>query len=132
MDRHGKVGKDYKRQVQDRELAIEEIEHALVQEALKLPNRTHVDSPVGDEDNNRVVYQSQTFEKLMGDDRLSHIDIGKKFDLLDFANASKVGGSKFVFMKNEAAMLELGLVNWALQFVARKGFTPVTTPDIAR
>ena len=50
----------------------------------------------------------------MGEGRLSHIDIANKFDLLDFANASKLTGSKFVFMKNEAAMLELGLVNWAL------------------
>lgn len=102
-------------------------------EALKLPNRTHVDSPVGDEDKNRVVYESQSFEKRMGDDILGHIEIGKKFDLLDFNNASKLTGSKFVFMKNEAAMLELGLLNWATQFTAKRGgFQPVTTPDIAR
>jgi seryl-tRNA synthetase len=30
-------------------------------------------------------------------------------------------------------MLELALCNWAMQFVVMKGgFTPVTTPDIAR
>jgi seryl-tRNA synthetase len=50
----------------------------------------------------------------MGEGRLNHIEIAQKFDLLDFANASKLTGSKFVFMKNEAAMLELALVNWAL------------------
>ena len=131
MDQHAKVGKDYKKQVQEREHEIEEIEHTLVQEALKLPNRTHVDSPVGDEDQNRVVFQ--TGNRLMGEGRLNHIEIANKFDLLDFANASKLTGSKFVFMKNEAAMLELGLVNWALQFVCKKGgFTAVTTPDLAR
>jgi len=54
------------------------------------------------------------------------------FDLMDFANASKLTGSKFVFLKNEAAMLELALVNWAMTKVAKKGFTPFTTPDIAR
>lgn len=54
------------------------------------------------------------------------------FDLMDFANASKLTGSKFVFLKNEAAMLELALVNWAMTKVAKKGFTPITTPDIAR
>lgn len=62
----------------------------------------------------------------------SHIDIAARFDLLDFNNASKLTGSKFVFMKNEAAMLEMALVNWSLQKVARKGFTPFITPDIAR
>jgi seryl-tRNA synthetase len=51
---------------------------------------------------------------------------------LDFQNASKLTGSKFVFYKNEAAILEMALCNWALNFVAKKGFTAITTPDIAR
>ena len=62
----------------------------------------------------------------------SHLEIGQKFDLLDFASASKITGSKFVYLKNEAAMLELALCNWALNFVAKKGYTAVSTPDIAR
>ena len=28
--------------------------------------------------------------------------------------------------------MELALVNWAFNFVAKKGFTPLTTPDIAK
>lgn len=35
-------------------------------------------------------------------------------------------------MKNEAAILEMALCNWALNLVAKKGFTPLTTPDLAR
>ena len=50
MTQHGKVGKSYKKQVNDREKLIESIEHELVLEALKLPNKTHVDSPVGGEE----------------------------------------------------------------------------------
>ena len=71
-------------------------------------------------------------DKKMGQDLPNHLEIGEKFDLLDFANASKLSGSKFVFLKNQAAMLELGLINWAMQTVVKKGFTPVTTPDIAK
>ena len=63
---------------------------------------------------------------------LTHLEIGHKFDLLDFASASKLTGNKFVFLKNEAALLELALINWAFNLVARKGYTPITTPDIAR
>ena len=44
----------------------------------------------------------------------SHLDIAARFDLLDFSNASKLTGSKFVFLKNEAAMLEMALVSWSL------------------
>lgn len=72
-------------------------------------------------------------DKKIGENLPDHLEIGEKFDLLDFANASKLTGSKFVFLKNQAAMLELALINWALQFVVKKGgFIPVTTPDIAR
>ena len=63
---------------------------------------------------------------------MSHLDIGQRFDLIDFASASKLTGNKFVFLKNEAAQLELALCNWAFNSVAKKGYTPVTTPDIAR
>ena len=81
-----------------------------MQEALKLPNRTHLDSPVGAEDCNRVVEMSGECRKQT----LSHIEIANKFDLLDFHNASKLTGSKFVFLKNEAALLESALTNWVL------------------
>ena len=63
----------------------------------------------------------------------SHLEIAEIFDLLDFNNASKLTGNKFVFLKNEAALLELALINYAMNFVSkRSGFTPVTTPDFAR
>jgi seryl-tRNA synthetase len=29
-------------------------------------------------------------------------------------------------------LLELALINWATNIVVKKGFTPMTTPDIAR
>lgn len=55
------------------------------------------------------------------------------FDLFDFQNASKLTGNKFVFLKNEAALLEMALINYAMNKVGRKpGFVPVTTPDFAR
>ena len=60
------------------------------------------------------------------------MEIAAEFDLLDFASASKLTGSKFVFLKNEAAMLELALCNWTMNKVAKKGFTAISTPDIAR
>ena len=35
-------------------------------------------------------------------------------------------------MKNEAALLELALCNWALNFVAKKGYEALLTPDLAK
>lgn len=44
----------------------------------------------------------------------------------------KVSGSKFYYLKNEAVLLEMGLINWALTEVTKKGFTPLITPEIVR
>lgn len=55
LKEHTKVGKTFKKQVQDREKTLEIVEHELVEQALKLPNKTHYDSPVGGEINNRQV-----------------------------------------------------------------------------
>ncbi len=97
---------------------------------MKLPNKTHPDTPVGSEANNRVVkIVGQRTSSASGK---SHLQIGEEFDLFDFQSASNITGNKFVFLKNEAALLELALINWATNIVVKKGFTPMTTPDIAR
>jgi seryl-tRNA synthetase len=55
MESHHKIGKSFKTDLQQREKDFEAIEAQLIQEAMKLPNKTHPDSPVGCEDNNRIV-----------------------------------------------------------------------------
>jgi len=62
----------------------------------------------------------------------SHTDIGEEYGLLEFQQASKLSGSKFVILKNEAALLELALSNWAFNLVAREyQYEPLVLPDLA-
>lgn len=103
----------------------------LQQEAQCVPNMTHPDVPVGGEDCStvrKVVGKPREFGFAMKD----HVQLGKDLDILDFDSASEVSGSKFYYLKNEAVLLEMGLVNWAVSEVMKKGFTPLTTPEIVR
>src|SRR5262249_34527856 len=52
--------------------------------------------------------------------------------LVDFEAGAEVAGQKFYFLKNEGALLELALVNYAMGTLIREGYTPVITPDVAR
>jgi seryl-tRNA synthetase len=52
--------------------------------------------------------------------------------LFDFESAAKISGSKFVILKNQAALLELALTNWAIDFVRKRGYTLIITPDISK
>ena len=45
---------------------------------------------------------------------LSHYDIGKKLDLMDFDIARKTSGARFVFLKDKLALLERAISNFML------------------
>ncbi|KAJ0959891.1 hypothetical protein J5N97_000345 [Dioscorea zingiberensis] len=103
----------------------------LQQEAQSIPNISHPDVPIGGE-------ESSVVKKMVGSrpefsfTTRDHLQIGKDLDLFDFDAASEVSGSKFYYLKNEAVLLEMGLVNWALSEATKRGFTPLTTPEIVR
>ena len=58
--------------------------------------------------------------------------MGQELDCIDFDTAAEVSGSKFVYLKRAAALLELALVNYAMQKVVSKGFIPMMTPDLVK
>lgn len=105
-----------------------ELRAALVQ----IPNMTHPDAPVAaTPDGNRVVTvfgEKRKFEFAPKD----HVDLIHSLDLADLEAGSKVTGQRFYFLKNEGALLELALVQYAITSLVKAGFTPVITPDLAR
>jgi seryl-tRNA synthetase len=61
-----------------------------------------------------------------------HVDLLESLDLADLEAGTRVAGQKFYFLKNEGALLELALVQYAMQTLVAEGYTPVVTPDLAR
>src|SRR5262249_7924758 len=43
-----------------------------------------------------------------------------------------VAGQNFYFRKNEAALMEVALVQYAMSTLVKHGYTPIITPDVAR
>ncbi|TVQ98352.1 MAG: serine--tRNA ligase [Spirochaetaceae bacterium] len=125
-------GKDLKAQIPALEERLAEIETSLMREAERIPNMMHPDAPVGaGEDANREVKQVGTVPHFDFPPK-DHVQIGADLDLMDFETATRVSGTKFYYLKNEAVYLELALSRFALDILRRHGFTPMITPDIAR
>jgi seryl-tRNA synthetase len=125
-------GKDLRGNVGELEKQLKAIEDQLHAELLTIPNMTHPDAPVGKEaTDNKVIAQSGQPTKFDFPAK-DHVTLAEALDLVDFEAGASVAGQKFYFLKNEAVLLELALVQYAMQTLLREGYTPIITPDLAR
>jgi seryl-tRNA synthetase len=128
---HVAEGRRLKDEVASLEAALGEAQAALQQQLLAIPNLVHPDAPVGGEADFRELRRVGT-PREFDFEPLDHLALGEKLELFDFESATKVTGTKFYFLKNEAVLLELALQRLALDVLIEEGFTPFSTPDLAR
>ena len=125
-------GKQIKEAIANVEKRLQETEAQLDAAARKIPNMAHPDAPVGklDADNLEV--------KKVGDIRAfdftpkDHVSLAESLELIDFDRATKVSGSKFYYLKNEAVFLEQALIMYALNILKKYDFNLFITPDVAK
>lgn len=96
-----------------------------------LPNLTSSLTPRGDEAHLKeyINYDPELASERRSE-QVSHVDIGKTLDLLDFTSSSTSTGWGWYYLKNEAALLEQALVQYALTVAMRRGWKPVSPPSI--
>lgn len=109
----------------------EELEAELLSLALLLPNDTHTETPIGPE-SAATIRSTHGPEPLPANPLRDHVHIGKTLDLFDLESGATVSGSSWYFLRNEGALLELALTNYAMSLALRRGFTPMTTPDVVK
>ncbi len=125
------AGKQLKVDVAENEAELKVVEAELFEEQSKLPNMTHPAAPMGGEDDATLLRTWGEPTKFDFEPK-DHVQLMADLDLVDFEAGAKVAGSGFYFLKNEAVMLEMALVQFAIEKVRAEGFTLYTTPDLAR
>jgi seryl-tRNA synthetase len=60
------------------------------------------------------------------------VEVGQRLGALDLERGAKVSGARFYFLTGVGALLELALVNLAMQQATAAGFTPVIAPALVR
>jgi seryl-tRNA synthetase len=124
-------GKSLKDAIAGAEAAQEEVESAWKNLLLTFPNMTHPDVPEGKDDSENVEIRQVGTVHPLAKPR-SHVELAQMHDLIDFERGAKVAGAKFYFLKGKLARLEQALVSFALDYLAKEGFTPMVTPDLAK
>ncbi|MBI2624922.1 MAG: serine--tRNA ligase [Candidatus Nealsonbacteria bacterium] len=94
----------------------------------QIPNLPEDDVPIGkDEKDNKVIKEwgkKPEFKFVPRD----YLEISEKLDIIDVKRAAKVAGTRFGYIKGEAAQLEFALVNFAMDILLKEGFVPVVPP----
>lgn len=127
-------GRQLKHELQELENSLEPLVEELNFETSKLPNDTSSHTPVGAEEKAVVLLENRGSEIRRGEsgEVYDHVRLMKEFDWADFEGASNATGEGFVYLKNDLALLELSLVQYAMKRAAKSGFTPVTSPEVVR
>lgn len=98
-----------------------------------IPNLTHPEAPIGSDDQSNLrLFLGKTPVPSFDFEPLDHVRLAEKHDLIDFESGANVAGAGFYFLKNEAVLLDLALQHYAIRTLIDAGFTPTTTPDLAR
>ena len=81
---------------------------------LDLPNLLQDDVPDGKNDDDNVEVRSWGSPTELGFEAKDHIELGESLGLLDFENASKISGSRFVVMRGALARMQRALIQFML------------------
>jgi len=125
-------GKSLKEKVAGMEKQVKQADADLRAVLLTIPNMTHPKAPVGTTPADNKVIKRWGEPRKFDFKPKDHVALAEALNLVDFEAGSAVSGQKFYFLKNEAVLLELALVQYAFDTLLAHGYTPVITPDLAR
>lgn len=96
------------------DIELREIDEKLDTILMSIPNIPHESTPVGESEDNNVEIRKWGEVREFDFEPKAHWDLGTDLDILDFENAAKVTGSRFVFYKKLGARLERALINFMM------------------
>ncbi|MEK7167426.1 MAG: serine--tRNA ligase, partial [Patescibacteria group bacterium] len=117
-----------KAEIKSLDPALFDIEKELNSLLRQLPNLPLDDVPVGKDEKDNVVLREEGKKLKFNFEPKDYMTIAEELDLIDVKRASKVSGTRFGYLKGEAALLEFALVNLAFDVLSKERFIPVIPP----
>ena len=122
------VLKQAKNVLEKKETELKEIEKEYQRSMSLIPNLPLEDVPFGKDEKDNVVLREMGKKPHWNFTPKDYLTLGESLDIIDTKRAAKTSGSRFGFLKREAAQLEIALVHLAFDKLTKKGFIPVIPP----
>jgi len=121
-------------QVKAAENSLREMDANLDALVLGLSNVVDSAAPVGGEDDFVVLKEVGTKRDFVAEGFTvrDHVEIGELLGAIDIERGAKVSGSRFYYLTGPGAMLELALVQLAMNTAQKNGFIPMIPPALVK
>lgn len=125
-------GRALKNELEKGEHAVLALKGELNEWLLKIPNLPKDDVKIGvDESENEIIRKWKEPTKFDFAPK-DHVELGEALDIIDVKRAVKVSGARFDYLKNDGAMLEYALLQFAFEILLSEGFAPIIPPVLIK
>jgi len=132
LDSKTKIATDLSNQIKSITERLDLLKQETDKYLLQLSNLLDPEAPIGTEGDFKIIeifgkprnFISEGFKPK------DHLELAQ--NLIDMERGAKVSGSRFYFLKNEIALLEFALVNFAMDIAQEFGFNPIIPPSLVK
>jgi len=125
-------GRLLKEQTSRLEEQLKSIDQKYFELMVKVPTIPSDDTPIGKSEAENVEIEKWGTPRVFDFEIKDHIQIGRDLDLLDIERGAKVAGYRGYYVKNDAVMLQMGLMMFALDKLVKKGFSAMIPPTLTK
>ncbi len=126
-----------KESIQTEEEKLKDIMHKWQLLMVQTPNIPDISVPDGESDAENVEVRTWGDKPVFSNDNFpdgpkNHIDILNAHDMADFERGTKIAGFRGYVLKNDGALLEFAVWQFALEHFTKRGFSPMIVPSLVR
>src|SRR3990170_7404687 len=125
-----KKNEEMKRQGNEEKLKVIEEKYNRLMLLMPFPALDKV--PLGKDDKDNVEIRTWGNIPKFNFEPKDHVRLGEDLDILDIPRGVKISGSRFYFLKNEGALLEMAILKYTLDKLVAKGFVPFIPPVLVQ
>ena len=118
--------------IKELETQLKEIEDALYDAQLQVPNLPGPGVPVGPDEEHNVLVWEKGEPRVFDFEPVPHWDLGPTLDIVDFERGVKLSGTRFYVLKGLGARLQRALITWMLDLHLEQGYTEIYPPTMVR
>jgi seryl-tRNA synthetase len=98
----------------------------------KIPNMMHPSVPIGKDDKENVENRVFGKKKKFDFEVQNHAELTDNLGISDFEKATEISGKGFYIIKNELALLNMALINYARDYMVKQNYEYVEPPLMIR